>query len=64
MGTPKAVMLEQLTAFAKEVMPHLRPLFAEYEDRYWPKALPSEDRVAPGTQSDAARQIAERTAAA
>jgi hypothetical protein len=45
-------------------MPHLRPLFAEHEDRYWPKPLPREERVAPGTQSEAARRIAERPAAA
>jgi alkanesulfonate monooxygenase SsuD/methylene tetrahydromethanopterin reductase-like flavin-dependent oxidoreductase (luciferase family) len=50
--------------FAKEIMPHLRPLFAEYDDRYWPKPLATDDRVAPGTQTDAARPSAERTAAA
>jgi hypothetical protein len=45
-------------------MPHLRPLFAEYPDRYWPKPLGADDRVAPGTQTDAARRSAERPAAA
>jgi hypothetical protein len=45
-------------------MPHLRPLFSEYEDRYWPRPLATDDRVAPGAQTDAARRNAERTAAA
>jgi hypothetical protein len=25
--------------FAKEVMPHVRPLYNEWEDRWWPQSL-------------------------
>jgi hypothetical protein len=50
--------------FAKEVMPHLRPLFAEYDDRWWPRPLPAEERVAAGSQTEAVRRSAERPAAA
>jgi len=34
---------------ATEVLPHLRPLWAEYEDRWWPRALPAAERVVPGS---------------
>jgi len=46
------------------VMPHLRPIWSEYEDRWSPKPLPRAERVAPGSQSEAARREAERPAAA
>jgi alkanesulfonate monooxygenase SsuD/methylene tetrahydromethanopterin reductase-like flavin-dependent oxidoreductase (luciferase family) len=46
--------------FATEVMPHLRPLFAEHEDIVWPKALPAERRAQPGAQAAAVRTRAER----
>jgi alkanesulfonate monooxygenase SsuD/methylene tetrahydromethanopterin reductase-like flavin-dependent oxidoreductase (luciferase family) len=45
---------------ATEVLPHLRPIWNEYEDRWWPKPLPEAARVAPGSQSAAARGRAER----
>jgi alkanesulfonate monooxygenase SsuD/methylene tetrahydromethanopterin reductase-like flavin-dependent oxidoreductase (luciferase family) len=50
--------------FATKVMPHLKPLFAEHEDRWWPKALPREKRTAPGSQSEAVRSRVERKAGA
>ena len=34
---------------ATQVLPQLRPLFAEYEDISWPKALPAEERARPGS---------------
>ena len=34
--------------FATQVMPHLRPIFAEYEDVAWPKPLPASERAKPG----------------
>jgi alkanesulfonate monooxygenase SsuD/methylene tetrahydromethanopterin reductase-like flavin-dependent oxidoreductase (luciferase family) len=40
--------------FASEVIPALRPLFAEYEDRWWPKPLAAAKRVRPGEQGAAA----------
>jgi len=46
--------------FATQVMPHLRPIFAEHEDIAWPKPLPAAERVKPGAQSDAAKAQAER----
>ena len=46
--------------FATQVMPHLRPLFAEYEDRWSPKALPRSQRVVPGSQSEAVQPRVER----
>jgi hypothetical protein len=50
--------------FATEVMPHLRPLWSEHEDRWSPRALPPEKRVQPGAHNEAARRQAERPAAA
>src|SRR5689334_6704945 len=40
--------------FATQVMPHLRPIFADYEDICWPKSLPASSRAKPGAQSAAA----------
>jgi hypothetical protein len=38
---------------ATEVLPHLRPIFSEYEDHWWPKALPVERRFRPGSANAA-----------
>ncbi len=46
--------------FATKVLPHLRPIFSEYEDRWSPKPLPASRRTAPGSLNDAARAQAER----
>ncbi len=46
--------------FATQVMPHLRPLFGDWEDHWWPKALPPSRRVAPGATTAAVRARAER----
>jgi hypothetical protein len=44
--------------FAEKVMPQLRGLFDDrWEDRWWPKPLPKQARVAP--QSPLAREAAE-----
>src|SRR5438132_12076461 len=50
--------------FATEVMPHLRPIWSEYEDHWSPKSLPPEQRAVPGAHTEAARRAAERPAAA
>src|SRR5207247_11289129 len=50
--------------FATQVMPHLRPIWSEYEDHWSPKPLPAEQRAVPGAQAEAARRAAERPAAA
>jgi hypothetical protein len=47
--------------FGTQVLPHLRPLFAEYEDRWWPRALPEAERARPGAQNDAVRARVERS---
>ena len=33
--------------FAEKVMPQLRDLFGEWEDRWWPKPMPAAERAAP-----------------
>jgi alkanesulfonate monooxygenase SsuD/methylene tetrahydromethanopterin reductase-like flavin-dependent oxidoreductase (luciferase family) len=48
---------------ATEVLPHLRPLWGEWEDRWWPKALPADSRVAAGSRTAAVRRVAERPSA-
>ena len=49
--------------FATQVMPHLRPIWSEWEDHWSPKPLPAEQRAIPGAQAEAARRAAERPAA-
>ena len=48
---------------ANEVLPHLRPIWKEWEDRWWPKALPAAQRAEPGSRNAAARERVERPAA-
>jgi hypothetical protein len=43
-----------------EVLPHLRPLWSEYEDRWWPRALPAAQRVESGSYNARVRAAAER----
>jgi len=43
--------------FATQVMPHLRPIWNEWEDRWWPKALPAARRARPGSRNPAAEQV-------
>ena len=45
---------------ARDVLPALRPIFTEWEDRWWPKPLPREQRVAAGSANAAAEQRALR----
>ena len=42
--------------FATQVMPHLRPLFAEYEDICWPKPLPATSARRPARRRAAVRR--------
>lgn len=46
--------------FATEVAPHLRPIWGEYEDHWWPKALSENERAAPGSQNAAVKDRVER----
>ena len=46
--------------FAEEVMPRLRPLWSEWEDHWWPKALPADKREQPGSHNAVVRERAER----
>ena len=44
---PKEKVLRSTELFAKEVMPHLRHIHSEYEDRWYPKALSMDQRATP-----------------
>ena len=44
---PPELVRKNTELFAREVLPHLRPTFAEYEDRWWIKPLSEQQRVAP-----------------
>ena len=50
--------------FATAVMPQLRPIFAEHDDRWSAKPLPARERAQPGACNESARRQAERPAAA
>jgi alkanesulfonate monooxygenase SsuD/methylene tetrahydromethanopterin reductase-like flavin-dependent oxidoreductase (luciferase family) len=45
---------------ATEVLPHLRPIFGEYEDRWWPKPISESQRAIPGGQNAAVKDRVER----
>ena len=44
---PKEKVLRSTELFAREVMPHLKPIFGEWEDHWYPKGMPKEQRSAP-----------------
>ena len=44
---PPELVRKNTDLFAREVIPKLRGLWSEYEDHWWIKPLPQEDRVAP-----------------
>ena len=44
---PPELVRQNTELFAREVLPHLRPLYSEYEDRWWIKPLPEQQRMAP-----------------
>ena len=44
---PRDLAFKNIELFATEVMPHLRDLWSEYEDRWWPRPLPLADRTHP-----------------
>jgi alkanesulfonate monooxygenase SsuD/methylene tetrahydromethanopterin reductase-like flavin-dependent oxidoreductase (luciferase family) len=48
---------------ATQVLPALRPLWNEFEDRWWPRALPAEKRATPGSGTADAPRVAGRAAA-
>ena len=43
----KEQVTKNTTLFAREVMPHLKPLFSEWDDKWWIDPLPRGERVAP-----------------
>jgi alkanesulfonate monooxygenase SsuD/methylene tetrahydromethanopterin reductase-like flavin-dependent oxidoreductase (luciferase family) len=54
-GSAPAELVNRSTHLcATQVLPHLRSLFAEYEDVTWPKALPAEERAKPGRYREGA----------
>jgi hypothetical protein len=44
---PRELVRKNTELFATEVMPHLRSLWSEYEDRWWIKPLPGEAQARP-----------------
>ena len=34
--------------FAEQVLPKLRPLFSEWDDKWWPEPMRDDERAAPG----------------
>ena len=44
---PPELVRKNTELFAREVLPHVRPLFGEYEDHWWIKPLPERERVSP-----------------
>jgi alkanesulfonate monooxygenase SsuD/methylene tetrahydromethanopterin reductase-like flavin-dependent oxidoreductase (luciferase family) len=44
---PREKVTYNTTMFAEKVMPRLRHLFDEYEDHWYPKMLPADDRATP-----------------
>jgi hypothetical protein len=46
--------------FGAKVLPHLRPIWSEWEDHWWPKALPEDKREKPGGHNAAVQSWAER----
>ena len=47
----KATVRKNTDLFTREVMPHLKPLFPEWEDRWWIHPLAEADRRAPAPSS-------------
>jgi len=47
----KELVTKNTTLFAREVMPHLKGLFGEWEDRHWISPLPEADRREPDVPS-------------
>ena len=46
--------------FANEVIPHVRSIWSEWEDHWWPRALPADKREQPGSHNAAVQARAER----
>jgi alkanesulfonate monooxygenase SsuD/methylene tetrahydromethanopterin reductase-like flavin-dependent oxidoreductase (luciferase family) len=49
LGSAPSDLVNHATALsATKVLPHLRPIWNEWEDRWWPRALPAQKRAVPG----------------
>ena len=48
---PKDLTMKNTELFATEVLPHVRDMWAEYDDRWWPKPL-EERAVVAGVGGD------------
>ncbi|MCH8900696.1 MAG: hypothetical protein IIC88_00170, partial [Chloroflexi bacterium] len=44
---PPELVRKNTELFAREVLPHVRKLWSEYEDHWWINPLPQEERTAP-----------------
>jgi alkanesulfonate monooxygenase SsuD/methylene tetrahydromethanopterin reductase-like flavin-dependent oxidoreductase (luciferase family) len=45
---PPELVRKNTELFSQEVMPHMRPIFNEFEDRWWINPLPEQQRAQPG----------------
>ena len=44
---PRDLTMKNTEMFATEVAPHLQDMWDEYEDHWWPQAIPEDERAAP-----------------
>jgi len=58
-SAPRELTQRSTYLCASDVLPHLRPIWNEYEDHWWPKALPAARRVQP-RRTDASQANDER----
>ena len=42
---PRELAFKNTELFATEVMPHLRDMWSEYEDHWWPQPLDADQRA-------------------
>ena len=49
---PKDLTMKNTELFATQVLPHIRDMWSEYDDRWWPKPLEERAPVAVGISGD------------
>ena len=55
-GSSPAELVNRATKLAgTHILPKLRHIFSDFEDRWWPKPLPSSRRAVPGAHAGVAR---------
>jgi hypothetical protein len=46
---PRDLAMNNIKLFTSEVLPHVQPLFAEHENRWWPAPVDGLERAMPRT---------------